>query len=179
LAFVFYSFLSIHHWRQDVMTVRPLKAHVMRNRLLSALMFGVVTLHTHAQQPMCTREYMPVCGQSGEEIKTFPTRCVMQLQGGTWLSDGVCPSQAPSTSQEIVFTVAPDDVACVGIVPMRCLQVKMGEASTWSNFYDSIDGFTFQRGTTYQLLVRATPIRNPPADGGSTHYTLLRVISAQ
>lgn len=134
-------------------------------------------LYLEAQAGICTREYIPVCGQLGQEIKTFPTRCVMLSQGGTWLSDGACTPRETPTSEETILTVAPDDVACVGVVPMRCLRVKRGSSREWSNFYDSIDGFTFKRGTTYRLLVRTTPIPKPPADGSNTHYTLVRVLS--
>ncbi|PIT73043.1 hypothetical protein B9Z42_12205 [Limnohabitans sp. B9-3] len=51
---------------------------------------------TQTPTPICTREYAPVCGQLGQEIKTFPTRCVMLSQGGTWVSNGACP-QTPAT----------------------------------------------------------------------------------
>ena len=135
---------------------------------------------TQDQTPpqICTREYAPVCGQLGQETKTFPTRCVMLSQGGTWLSNGVCPTTPPAAqSKEITLTVAAEDVACMGAAPMRCLQVKEGDASTWSNFYSRIEGFTFTPGVRYTLLVRVTPIPNPPADMADTRYELVHELS--
>jgi hypothetical protein len=176
--FIFNEFCLSSRRAQTLTKLNPRKAHVMRNRLIFALaLLLMISAQVQAQSRACTREYMPVCGQLGQEIKTFPTRCVMLSQGGTWLSDGACTPRETPTSEEIILTVAADDVACVGVVPMRCLRVKRGQSGEWNNFYDSIDGFTFKRGTTYQLLVRATPIPNPPADGSNTHYTLVRVLS--
>ena len=133
---------------------------------------------THTPPQICTREYAPVCGQLGQETKTFPTRCVMLSLGGTWVSNGACPATPPTAqSKEITLTVAAEDVACMGAAPMRCLQVKEGDAPTWSKFYNRIEGFTFKPGVRYTLLVRVTPISNPPADMADTRYELVRELS--
>jgi Kazal-type serine protease inhibitor domain len=41
---------------------------------------------------VCTREYVPVCGEYKGEHKTYPTRCVMKNAKAKWLSDGACPT---------------------------------------------------------------------------------------
>nr|WP_315262070.1 DUF4377 domain-containing protein [uncultured Limnohabitans sp.] len=141
--------------------------------LLTSLLF--ISAQAHAG--ICTREYAPVCGQLPQKTQTFSNRCMMKDAGANWLSDGECPSTPSNTPvKNITLTVAPQDVACMGEGPMRCLRVKVGKEATWSNFYSPIEGFTFTPGVQYKLLVRATPVANPPADGSNTHYALVRVL---
>lgn len=49
---------------------------------------------TTANAQICTREYMPVCGQmTGEPApRTFPNRCVLHAAGARLLSPGPCAS---------------------------------------------------------------------------------------
>jgi hypothetical protein len=146
----------------------------MRKILLTIFVFCCTPL---VQAGICTREYAPVCGQLPQQNQTFSNRCMMKDAGASWVSDGECStSQAAAPAKNITLIVAPQDVACVGVMPMRCLQVKEGKALTWSNFYSPIEGFTFTPGVQYKLLVRATPVDNPPADGSNTHYALVRVL---
>lgn len=42
-----------------------------------------------------------------------------------------------------------------------------------------IEGFEYAEGFTYKLLVRIMPIENPPADGYTDRYELLKIISKQ
>ncbi len=141
--------------------------------LLSSLLF----ISAQANAGICTREYAPVCGQLPQQIQTFSNRCLMKDAGASWVSDGECPpKQENALAKDITLTVAAHDVACMGVAPMRCLQVKEGKALKWSNFYSPIEGFTFMPGVQYKLLVRATPMANAPADAGNTRYELVRVL---
>ena len=142
--------------------------------LLTSLLF----ISIHAQAGICTREYAPVCGQLPQHTQTFSNRCMLKDAGATWLSDGECPlSRVNAKAKNITLTVAGHDVACVAAAPMRCLQVKEEKGQKWLNFYSPIEGFTFTRGVEYVLLVRATPIANPPMDSSDTRYELVRVVS--
>ena len=147
----------------------------MRKNLLAISIFCFAA---GAQAGICTREYAPVCGQLPQHTQTFSNRCMMKDAGAAWLSDGECPaSHARAKIRNIKLTVAGHDVACVAAAPMRCLQVKEGKEKKWLNFYSSIEGFTFTRGVEYVLLVRVTPIENPPMDSADTRYELVRVVS--
>ena len=146
----------------------------MFTRLLLAFL---LLISANALAGICTREYAPVCGQLLQQTKTFSNRCMMKDAGASWLSDGECPATPSNTPvKNITLMVAPQDVACMGEGPMRCLRVKVGKEATWSNFYNPIEGFTFTPGVHYKLLVRATPVANPPADASDTHYALVRVL---
>jgi heat shock protein HslJ len=70
-------------------------------------------------------------------------------------------------------------VACVGVGPMQCLQVKFNASENWSNFYDAIEGFEYQPGFVYELEVQVDTLdkANLPADKSIYVYKLLNVIS--
>jgi hypothetical protein len=78
--------------------------------------------------------------------------------------------------------VAADSVDCVGAHgPRRCLSVRElagGDAwGGWQPFFDWIDGFVHEPGFMYDLLVAKRTIRNPPADGSSVEFRLIRILS--
>ena len=43
--------------------------------------------------------------------------------------------------------------------------------------FNTIEGFTYEKGNEYELLVKKTKLANPPQDSGSVKYELLRVVS--
>lgn len=91
-----------------------------------------------------------------------------------------CVTDTTSPTTEVVYHVNSYRVACVGVAPMSCLQVKRGEQATgdWQNFYGGIEGFNYRPGDLYRLLVRETqlPPEQVPADASSIRYELVEVI---
>ena len=74
-----------------------------------------------------------------------------------------------------ILEVAPTEVDCTEVGSRKCLQVReVGEE--WQTFYAPIEGFTFEDGWRYRLQVAVTPVKNPPADGSSLRYQLVRVL---
>ncbi|GHA59633.1 DUF4377 domain-containing protein [Pontibacter akesuensis] len=70
--------------------------------------------------------------------------------------------------------------SCQGVGEMKCLLVQEGNqvgSSDWTLFYDRIEGFQYEEGFTYVLRVRVEKVENPPADGSSRKYILLKIIS--
>ena len=43
--------------------------------------------------------------------------------------------------------------------------------------FNTIAGFTYDKGNEYELLVKKTTLANPPKDSGSTRYELIRIVS--
>lgn len=87
--------------------------------------------------------------------------------------DDVANTHAENTQ---TFWVAPERVACQGIVPMQCLVVNKvvdGKATEWQFFYNDIKGFDFEPGSFYKLSVATSEIDNPPADASSLSYQLV------
>ncbi len=67
-------------------------------------------------------------------------------------------------------------VDCVGVSPQKCMQIKDGEESKWTNFYEKIIGFDFVEGNSYKLSVKITDVVNPPSDASSKKYELVQII---
>jgi hypothetical protein len=43
--------------------------------------------------------------------------------------------------------------------------------------FNTIAGFTYDKGNESELLVKKTTLANPPKDSGSTRYELIRIVS--
>ena len=79
--------------------------------------------------------------------------------------------------EQLTLYVASYTRTCTGMYEMQCLQVREDPAGAWGNFYDAIEGFTYEPGYEYVLHVRVTEVPNPPADGSSVRYQLVQVVS--
>jgi len=66
---------------------------------------------------------------------------------------------------------------CVGVGPQSCMLVKEKPEDEWTYFYDQIEGFKYEEGFTYELLVNEIPVSNPAADASSLRYELKNIIS--
>lgn len=75
------------------------------------------------------------------------------------------------------FIVGPQTADCTGVAPMKCLQIKETPSAAFTNFYSNIEGFTYEPGYEYVLKVKTEKVANPPADGSSVKYILVREIS--
>ena len=43
--------------------------------------------------------------------------------------------------------------------------------------FNTIAGFTYEKGNEYELFVKKTKLANPPKDSGSIRYELIRIVS--
>jgi hypothetical protein len=94
------------------------------------------------------------------------------------------PLDEPMGSQEqvdpegevVTLYVGPERVDCVGVAPQRCLLVRETAETDYSYFYSTIEGFDYEPGYEYELLVEKTPVENPPADGSSIRWMLIEVV---
>ena len=65
---------------------------------------------------------------------------------------------------------------CVGVAPMKCMQVRSQPGESWTLFYQQIEGFTFEPGVESVLRVKELPVAHPPADGSSVRWVLVEVL---
>ena len=79
-------------------------------------------------------------------------------------------------SETKIFYVDSSLVDCVGVSPMKCMQVREDPNSSWQNFYDSIKGFDYVEGKSYKISVMVTDVENPPADASSKKYELIEIL---
>jgi heat shock protein HslJ len=84
-----------------------------------------------------------------------------------------------SMAQQRTILVAPYKVTCSGVAPMQCLQYKYKSSDPWMMMYQDIEGFTFESGFEYTLLINEHQVQNAPADASSIHRKLIRIISKQ
>ena len=94
-----------------------------------------------------------------------------------------CVIQKSSNKQDKkqIIILGPATMTCdAGVMQKEYYQVKWTEEQeNWEYFYNEIDGFTFEPGYLYKLLVSVESILNPPADASSLKYRLIRVLEKE
>ncbi|MDI1429377.1 DUF4377 domain-containing protein [Polyangium sorediatum] len=85
--------------------------------------------------------------------------------------------ESPAKDGETTLFVHAERVDCMGVGPMRCMQVREAENKEWERFYDRIEGFSYEEGYAYELRVKREPVANPPADGSSERTLLVKIVS--
>lgn len=95
------------------------------------------------------------------------------------LATSACTSQ-PGPGEH-VYWVNSLKIPCVGVGPTHCLQVYKGDEldpSEWESFFASIEGFDFESGYVYKLLVKESERDEAEVrtDASSMVYTLVRVL---
>lgn len=82
---------------------------------------------------------------------------------------------------EKTFWINSAKLPCQGVGPMSCLQVQDGEKieeGRWQNFFSNIEGFEYEPGNIYRIVVAVEQLPPPiPADASSLRYRLVKVIS--
>lgn len=84
-------------------------------------------------------------------------------------------------SKKQVLILGPETKTCdAGVMQKECYQVKWTEEQTnWEHFYNEIEGFTYEPGFVYKLLISTDTIDNPAADSSTLHYSLIRVLEKE
>ena len=88
----------------------------------------------------------------------------------------VAPTE-PAEGENMTLFVGPNRRPCMGVAPQFCLLVKENPEDEYSLFYSVIEGFEFEPGFEYELLVNRQTVPNPPADASSFRWTLVEVVS--
>lgn len=84
-----------------------------------------------------------------------------------------------SAPKGTVYWVNSYKVDCNGVGPMKCMLIQKGETlleEQWENFYAQIEGFDYEPGFMYKLLVQEEELENAPADASSLKYTLIEIL---
>lgn len=67
-----------------------------------------------------------------------------------------------------------------GVVEQSCFLVKYSpEASNWQYMYNSIEGFEYEPGYEYVLLVNRLELKNVPQDASRYVYRLKNILNKQ
>ena len=87
-----------------------------------------------------------------------------------------CDSILGTDERMVTWYVAPEKVPCQGLIPAECLQGRESLDAPWEGLHDSISGFDWEYGYLYRIRVAIREIDDPPADGSSLEYRLVRVL---
>jgi heat shock protein HslJ len=87
-----------------------------------------------------------------------------------------CSSSVGDGIEKTLF-VAPVTVECEGAGPQRCNLVRENQDDEWGLFYDQIEGFEYEEGYLYELLVNEKRVDDPPVDASSLSLTLVEVVN--
>lgn len=120
--------------------------------------------NAHQMQKLIIGDYVEVMGEQST------------LQSEVDSKHHITVHAMPYVLRKII--IADHQVDCVGVAPQSCLLTKPAEQANadWEYRYGGIEGFDFEPNYEYTLLIKNTPISNPPADASSIHSTLIKVI---
>ncbi len=85
--------------------------------------------------------------------------------------------QSCDNQEEIIWVSGIETTCTTGTGVMPCLSISQGkdlDHAQWAPYYDTIEGFRFEKGYLKKLKVKTIPIGNPPADGSSIRYKLIK-----
>jgi heat shock protein HslJ len=99
---------------------------------------------------------------------------VMAIAGALVLAD--CSSRGTTQSQ---LTIAPDPVDCANGTPGSCIKVTDASGDIWITRPDEIQGFTYEPGFTYQLLVEQPSQASEIQALSPPRLKLIQVLSKQ
>lgn len=83
---------------------------------------------------------------------------------------------ADTTSTMVTMLVAPELADCVGEGPQKCMKIKYDQDEDWRFFYSQIEGFDYEEGYRYTLLVDKLEVKDPPQGGSSLRYVLVEIV---
>ena len=86
-----------------------------------------------------------------------------------------CTSNSDLQSKMLI--IADHLTDCVGVGPQTCMLVKESQEDDWAYFYDQIEGFEYEPGYTYELMVTEIKVENPAADASSIRYQFKELLS--
>jgi len=93
-----------------------------------------------------------------------------------FLSLASCANKMPYTSDDLQLKVAHYRVPCQGEGVQLCYLISKKGGET-EFFYDSIEGFEYEWGYNYEIVVEKIKIEEPMADASAFRYRLKRQIS--
>jgi hypothetical protein len=103
----------------------------------------------------------------------------LTLAGTACGSDDDSSAGESADTEMIRLWIEPERADCEdGAGLQECLQIARSEGGDVELFYDEIEGFDFEEGTSYVIDVAVDDIDDPPADGSSRSYTLVDVIES-
>jgi len=81
-------------------------------------------------------------------------------------------------TKKTLYISADTRICNAGEFQKECMLIKWSkDQKEWNNFSDNIDGFNYEKGNEYELLVSEIKVENPPADASDLKFKLVKIIS--
>jgi heat shock protein HslJ len=90
-----------------------------------------------------------------------------------------CTAYQAHETHERRLTVAPDPVPCADGTPGSCLRVTDADGDSWITHQDEIEGFAYEPGFAYELLVEEASEVAQIEDATPPRLRLVRVLSKE
>lgn len=105
-------------------------------------------------------------------------RTILRLVALSLMMSSVGPFPGSlAEAQEIKsIWVAHRRVDCIGVAPQKCYLIKSHQYEDWRFWYSEIEGFEFEEGYAYELLVREVRVEDPPADAPAVKLELVEIL---
>lgn len=94
-----------------------------------------------------------------------------------WLAIACRSSYPVAQSVTLDLTVASETRIGYGVGPQTCMLVKYSSGEPWQYMYSEIEGFEYEPGYEYQLVVLRTERKNPPQDASRYCFSLKKILS--
>lgn len=75
------------------------------------------------------------------------------------------------------ITVASQKADCIGVAPQKCFLIKTKNDRSWQYFSAPIEGFAYEPGNEYILMVKRKTIKEPTTDQPSFKYVFVKEIT--
>ncbi|MGH6896964.1 MAG: META domain-containing protein [Geminicoccaceae bacterium] len=102
-----------------------------------------------------------------------------RLVVGAAFAAGALLAACAYQAHERRLTIAPDPVPCADGTPGSCLRVTDAKGDSWITHLDEIEGFTYQPGFSYELLVEEASEAAEIEAATPPRLRLIRVLSKQ
>lgn len=112
------------------------------------------------------------------KIASFARYMILLLPGVILLA--ACarqPDQLQPIQATKVIYASPELVNCQGAAPQKCMLVKEDPNADYQLFYGQIEGFDYEAGYDYVLLVQEEDISVLPAEASNKKWGLVSIIS--
>ena len=110
------------------------------------------------------------------QMKTYLLWLLIPLIALSLIGCDQLGSDEESSNLKTVY-VGPEKVDCEGEGPQTCYLVKENPEDEWSLWYFEIEGFEYEPGYEYELIVSENNVENPPTGGSSISWTLEEVVN--
>ena len=87
-----------------------------------------------------------------------------------------CSDPSGPDARTMTLDIASQRLPCMGVFASECFQVRIRPDSQWTIFHASIEGFVFEPGYEYTLLVERRELNSPPQDSSRFTYRLIAVL---